>query len=76
MTKKEQKREEQELADAVRTLRATLRSIAHRKARRYEHEFLVRVRDMIDQELGGYEELNEIAAEFVGREVVKEITKE
>lgn len=76
MTKKEQKREEQELADAVRTLRATLRSIAHRKARRYEYEFLIRVRDMIDQEIGGYDEFNKIAAKFVGREVVKEITKE
>lgn len=36
MNQKERKREEQELQKAVSVLRATLRSIAQRKARRYE----------------------------------------
>lgn len=67
MNQKEKKAEQQELAEAVRTLRAALRSIAHRKARRYEQEF--RVRDMIDQEIGDN-------AEYVAKEVEKEITKE
>lgn len=49
MNAKEKRHEEQELQKAVSVLRATLRSIADRKARRYEQEFLHRVRDMIDQ---------------------------
>jgi DNA-binding Xre family transcriptional regulator len=48
MNAKERKQEEKELEQAVGVLRSTLRSIAHRKARRYEQEFLCRVRDMID----------------------------
>lgn len=39
-----EKRQEQELQKAVSVLRATLRSIANRKACRYEQEFLHRVR--------------------------------
>lgn len=75
MNKKEKRQEEQELEQAVRTLRATLRGIAHRKARRYEQEFLLRVRDMIDQEIGCQADANAAGAEYVAREVKKEITK-
>lgn len=75
MNQKERKREEQELAEAVRALRSTLRSMAHRKARRYEQEFLVRVRDMIDQEIGDMEEVKKLNAAYVAREVEREINK-
>ena len=44
MNTKEKRQEEQELQKAVSVLRATLRSIANRKACRYEQEFLHRVR--------------------------------
>lgn len=75
MNQKEKRQEAQEIEQAVSTLRATLRSIAHRKARRFEQEFLVRVRDMIDQEIGTQAEVNEASADFTAREVKKEITK-
>lgn len=75
MNKKEQKAEERELATAVNVLRATLRSIARRKARRYEHEFLIRVRDMIDREIGDSAEIGDIIADFVANDVKKEIQK-
>ena len=75
MNQKERKREEQEIADAVRVLRATLRSIAHRKARRYELEFLGRVRDMIDQEISCDAAVSEVSAESLAREVKREVQK-
>ena len=76
MTQKERKKEEDELADAVRVLRATLRGIAQRKARRYEIEFLHRVRDMIDREIGEQAELNGYIADYTGNSVKKEIMKD
>lgn len=76
MTQKERKQEEKELADAVKVLRATLRSIAHRKARRYEQEFLHRVRDMIDKEISDMPEVNECSADYVGCSVKTEILKD
>ena len=76
MTQKELKKEEAELAEAVRVLRATLRSIAQRKARRYEIEFLHRVRDMIDREIGEQAELNGYLADYTGNSVKKEIMKD
>lgn len=72
---KERKQEERELEQAVHTLRTTLRSIAHRKVRRYEQEFLLRVRDMIDQEIGDQAEVNKASSEYIGCEVAKEISK-
>ena len=75
MDQKERKREEQEIEQAVRVLRATLRSIAQRKARRYEVEFLGRVRDMINAELCDAAEMEEASAEYVAKEVKREITK-
>ena len=39
MTQKEKRQEEKELEQAVKTLRATLRSIAHRKARAMRRSF-------------------------------------
>lgn len=75
MTQKERKREEQELQKAVSVLRATLRSIAQRKARRYEQEFLIRVRDMIDQEIGDQADVNERLADYTANEVKKEMQK-
>lgn len=72
MNQKEKKRE---LEQAVRVLRATLRSIAHRKARRYEQDFLLRVRDMIDKEIGDQAEVNQYSADYLAREVRKETTK-
>lgn len=75
MNQKERRAEERELEDAVRVLRAVLRSMASRKARRYEQEFLTRVRDMIDREIGSNAEAAQPSAEFVGREVVKQITR-
>ena len=76
MTQKERKQEEKELADAVKVLRATLRSIAQRKARRYEQEFLYRVRDMIDEEISDMPEVNEYSADYIGSSVVTEILKD
>lgn len=76
MNAKEKRQEEQELQKAVSVLRATLRSIADRKARRYEQEFLHRVRDMIDQEICDQAVVNEISADFMAREVKQEITKQ
>lgn len=76
MNAKERKREDQELQQAVKVMRAAIRSIARRKARRYEHEFLGRVRDMIDEELSGYEEVNEASADYVGCKVKTEIMKD
>ena len=76
MTQKERKKEEDELADAVRVLRATLRGIAQRKARRYEIEFMHRVRDMIDREIGEQAELNRYLADYTGNSVKKEIMKD
>ncbi len=75
MTQKEKRQEEKELEQAVKTLRATLRSIAHRKARRYEEEFLLRVRDMIDREISDQEKISEVSADYLVREVKQEITK-
>lgn len=75
MTQKEKRQEEKELEQAVKTLRATLRSIAHRKARRYEEEFLLRVRDMIDREISDQAEVSEAIAGYLVREVKQEITK-
>lgn len=75
MNKKEQMAEERELTTAVNVLRATLRSIASRKARRYEHEFLIRVRDMIDREIGDNAEVSDVIADFVAKDVKKEIQK-
>lgn len=54
---------------------AALHGIAHRKARRFEQEFLLRVRDMIDAEIGAQADCNELSADFVAREVRKEIVK-
>ena len=76
MTQKELKKEEAELAEAVRVLRATLRGIAQRKARRYEIEFMHRVRDMIDREIGEQAELNRYLADYTGNSVKKEIMKD
>ena len=76
MTQKELKKEETELAEAVRVLRATLRGIAQRKARRYEIEFLHRVRDMIDREIGEQAELNGYIADYTGNSVKKEMMKD
>uniref|UniRef100_UPI004027D6C7 hypothetical protein n=1 Tax=Prevotella sp. TaxID=59823 RepID=UPI004027D6C7 len=76
MNAKEKRQEEQELQKAVSVLRATLRSIANRKACRYEQEFLHRVRDMIDQEIGDQAIANELSADFTAREVKQEITKQ
>lgn len=76
MNAKEKRQEEQELQKAVSVLRATLRSIANRKACRYEQEFLHRVRDMIDQEIGDQDVANELSADFTAREVKQEIIKQ
>lgn len=76
MSAKEKRQEEQELQKAVSVLRATLRSIANRKACRYEQEFLHRVRDMIYQEIGDQAIANELSADFTAREVKQEITKQ
>lgn len=75
MTQKEKRQEEKELEQAVKTLRATLRSIAHRKARRYEQEFLLRVRDMIDREISDQAKITEVSADYLVREVKEELTK-
>lgn len=76
MNTKEKRQEEQELANAVSVLRATLRGIAHRKACRYEQEFLLRVRDMIDKEIGDQADVNQYSADYLAREVRKETTKD
>ena len=73
MTKKEQQAEQQELDDAVKTLRAALRGIAQRKAARYEAEFLLRVRDMLDHEIETNDFVNTHYAEFVGESVTKQM---
>ena len=75
MTQKERKKEDEELAQAVRVLRATLRSIAQRKARRYEIEFMCKVRNMIDKEISDQVAVNECIADHVGNSVKNEIKK-
>lgn len=75
MNAKEKRQEKQDIEKAVSVLRATLRSIAHRKARRYEQEFLIRVRDMIDQEIGVCAEVNEYNADYTACAVKTEIMK-
>ena len=76
MTQKERKKEDEELAQAVRVLRATLRSIAQRKARRYEIEFMCKVRNMIDKEISDQVAVNECIADHVGNSVKNEILKD
>lgn len=76
MTQKERKQEKKELEDAVKVLRATLRSIAQRKARRFEQEFMLRVRDMIDEEISDMPEVNEYSADYIGSSVKTEILKD
>lgn len=73
MTKKEQQAEEQELTKAVSVLKAALRGMAHRKAARYEAEFLLRVRDMIDREIETNEYVKEYSANHIGNEVADQI---
>ncbi len=75
MTRKEKQQEEKELVQAVNVLRCTLREIAQRKARRYEQEFMLRVRDMIDQEIDIHTEVSEGLADYTACEVKKEIMK-
>ena len=76
MTQKELKKEEAELAEAVRVLRATLRGIAQRKARRYEIEFMCKVRNMIDKEISDQVAVNECIADYTGNSVKKEMMKD
>lgn len=76
MTQKERKKEDEELTQAVRVLRATLRSIAHRKARRYEIEFMCKVRNMIDKEISDQVAVNECIADHVAGSVKNEIKKD
>lgn len=75
MTRKEKQQEEKELVQAVNVLRCTLREIAQRKARRYEQEFMLCVRDMIDQEIDIHTEVSEGLADYTACEVKKEIMK-
>ena len=75
MNKRERQAEEQELAQAVRTLRTALRGMAQRKAARYEAEFLLRVRDMIDREISDDAYISSHMAEMVGKEVKEELLK-
>lgn len=76
MNAKERRQEEQELQKAVSALGAAIRSIAQRKARRYEQEFLIRVRDMIDREIGTRAEVSEPMADIIAHEVKNEIMKD
>ncbi len=76
MNARERKQEEPALQQAVKVMRAAIRSIAHRKAQRYEQEFLHRVRDMIDEELSGYDEVSEASADYVAGEVKRAIEKQ
>ena len=73
MTQKERKKEDEELAQAVRVLRATLRSIAHRKARKYEIEFMCKVRNMIDREISDQVVMDECIADHIAGSVKNEI---
>lgn len=75
MNQREKKREEQELERAVNVLRSALRGIARRKAQRYEQEFLIRVRDMIDTEIAAQADANAFVTDLVTRKVKSEITK-
>ncbi len=76
MNQRERKQEEQELQQAVKVMRATIHSIAHRKAQRYEQEFLHRVRDMIDIEIKNDKEINRYLARHISDEIETEITKD
>ena len=73
MIQKERKKEDEELAQAVRVLRATLRSIAHRKARKYEIEFMCKVRNMIDREISDQVVMDECIADHIAGSVKNEI---
>ncbi len=76
MNARERKQEEQELQQAVNVMRAAIRSIAHRKAKRYEQEFLHRVLDMINEEIGANAEASKYMHEYVAGEVKREIEKQ
>ncbi len=76
MKARERKQEEQELQQAVKVMRAAIRSIAHRKAQRYEQEFLHRVLDMINEEIGANAEASKYMHEYVAGEVKQEIGKQ
>lgn len=72
MNKRERQAEEQELAKAVSVLQAAIRGMAQRKAARYEAEFLLRVRDMINHEI----EINEYVKEHSAHQIGKEISEQ
>lgn len=65
------KQEEKELTQAVRTLCATLRAMAHKKAENYELEFLQRVRKEIDKEIETRQYVEDASASMISNEVKK-----
>lgn len=73
MTKKEQQAETAELEKAVSVLKSALRGMAQRKAARYEAEFLLRVRDMIDREIETNEYVQEHYADVIGKDVSEQV---
>ena len=75
MTKKEKEQETREIREAVRVLKIAISNIAKRKARRYEQEFLLQVRDMINEEIdiNGYVQAR--SAEYETDQIKQELQK-
>lgn len=75
MTKKEKEQETREIREAVRVLKMAISNMAKRKAQRYEQEFLLQVRDMINEEIdiNGYVQAH--GAEYVADQVKQELQK-
>lgn len=71
MNKKQQKAEREEMEQAIRTLCAVVRSMARKKAKRYEAEFLVMARDMLNEEIESLSIIDEMLAESIGKEVAE-----
>lgn len=75
MTKKEKEQETREIMEAVRVLKMAISNMAKRKAQRYEQEFLLQVRDMINEEIdiNGY--IKENSAEFTSNKIKEELLR-
>lgn len=76
MTKKEREQEQREIAEAVKVMRVAIHSLARKKAERYEHEFLIQVRDEIDRIIAVNDYVVQHSAEYIGQQVTETLLKE
>lgn len=64
---------EKEVSEAVKTLMATLRSIADMKARQYKRDFLLQVRDEINEEIKVHDFVDKHSADMTALQVEKQL---